>query len=294
VIGFETVSAPAGTFSEAAHIRRQVALTVHLSRDGQVVEASETASAWFARGIGWVRRSSTISILGESITSDQLLDAYFVDGVAGGMQEATSPVHNGTLGSEGTSFSLWRAVPAGRTTVALTGLTGEADLHVLSGSCTMGSGSRVAGTAPEDCTFDSGAGPVVVQVTGTAGTRYQLWHASTPSVSSPATESRAIGSGTPTAGQVAARGDSTYAVTGLTPGSYTISIAGLSADADLKVYFDETYSTEQDCTLRSPGDVSAQPEDCTIASDGSVYFRVRGGEINTAGSSYLLLVHAAP
>jgi hypothetical protein len=209
VIGFETVSAPAGTFSEAAHIRRQVALTVHLSRDGQVVEASETASAWFARGIGWVRRSSTISVLGESITSDQLLDAYFVDGVAGGMQEATGPVHNGTLGPEGTSFSLWRAVPAGRTTVALTGLTGEAYLRVLSAPCTVSSGSQRAGTAPEDCTFDTGAGPVVVQVTGATGSRYQLWQALAPNVSSPATESRAISSGTPTVGQVATRGEST-------------------------------------------------------------------------------------
>lgn len=294
VVGFETVSAPAGTFTEAAHIRRQVELKVRLSRDGQVIEASETASAWFARGIGWVRRSSTVAILGQSTTTDQFLDAYLVDGVASGMQEATGSVHNGTLGPEGTSLWLWRSVPAGRNTVALTGLTGAADLRVLSGSCTVGSGSRLADMAPEDCTFDASAGPVVVQVTGTAGTRYQLWQALTPSVSNPATESRAISSGTPTAGQVATRGDSTYQVTGLTPGNVTISIAGLSADADLKVYFDGTYSMEQDCTLRAPGDVLAEPENCTIVSDGGVYFRVRSGEVNMAGSSYLMLVHAAP
>jgi hypothetical protein len=294
LVGFETVSAPVGTFSETAHIRRQIAVKVRLSGDGRVFEASETADAWFARGIGWVRRSSTVAALGESITTDQLLDAYFVGGVAVGMQEATGPVHNGALGAEGTSFALWRNVPAGRTAVALAGLTGEADLRVLSASCTAGSGSPRAGVAPEECTFDANAGPVVVQVTGAAGTRYQLWQALVPSVSNPATESRAISSGIPTAGQVAARGDSTYSVTGLAPGSYTISIAGLSADADLKVYADDTYSTELDCTLRAPGDVLAEPEDCTIVSDGGVYFRVRSGEINTAGSSYLMLVHTAP
>lgn len=294
VVGFETVSVPAGTFSEAAHIRRQLALKVRLSGDGRVIEASETAHAWFARGVGWVRRSSTIAALGESITTDQSLDAYFVGGVAVGMQDATGPVHNGTLGAEGTSFSLWRSVPAGRNTVALTGLTGEAYLRVLSASCTVRSGSQRVGTAPEDCTFDTGAGPVVVQVTGATGTRYQLWQALAPNVSSPATEARAFNSGTPTVGQVATRGDSTYSVAGLTPGAYTISIAGLSADADLKVYSDETYSLEQDCTLRAPGDVLEGPEDCTIVSGGSVYFRVRSGEVNRDGSSYLMLVHPAP
>jgi hypothetical protein len=83
-------------------------------------------------------------------------------------------------------------------------------------------------------------------------------------------------------------------VTGLSPGNYTISIAGLSADADLKVYFDGTYSMEQDCTLRAAGDVLPQPEDCTTTSAGGVYFSVRSGEVNRDGASYLMLVYAAP
>ena len=292
VIGFETVSAPAGTFSEAAHIRRQVALKFHMSRDGQVVEASETGNTWFARGVGWVRRTSAVSVLGQSSTSDESLDAYFVDGVAGGgIQEAADPVQNSSLGPEGTSFWLWRNVAAGRHTVALTGRTGDARLRILAGSCTAGSGSTLP---PEDCSFDASTGPVVVQVTGTAGTHYQLWHAPTPRVLTPANEVRAITAGVPTVGQVATRSDSRYEVTGLTPGNYTISIAGLSADADLKVYFDGTYSMEQDCTLRAAGDVLPQPEDCTTASPGSLYFSVRSGEVNRDGASYLMLVHAAP
>lgn len=95
----------------------------------------------------------------------------------------------------------------------------------------------------------------------------------------------------PTAGQVATRGESFYAASGLTPGMHSISVTGLSADADLRVFFDDTYSMEIDATLNAPGDVTNEPESCMLDTNGNVYFSVRSGELNLDGASYVILVH---
>jgi hypothetical protein len=294
MVGFETVTVPVGTFAEAAHLRREVSLRILMSRDGAIVNGTEAGNAWFARGVGWIQRTSTVAAAGVSVTTREFLDAFLVDGVAGGIAEAPAPVINGSVGADGASFVLWRDVPAGRRTAVLAGLSAEADLRVLTASCTAGSGTQKGGLEPEDCTFDGTGGPLVVRVAGAPGTRYQLWQAPTPSIASPVNEASVVAASTVTVGQVGARGESTYAASGLASGRYTISIAGLSDDADLKVYADDTYSVELDCTLRSVGDVMAEPEDCTTSSDGGLYFRVRGGELNMVGASYLIMVHPAP
>lgn len=294
VVGFEAVNVPVGSFSNAARIERQMALRVYLSKSGQVVDGTEVGTAWFARNVGWVRRTSTVTVLGQVTVMDEVLDAYYVDGVAGGMQVASNAVAHGTVDAGGRAFWVFPISSAGRQTAALTGLTGNADLAVLTIRQCASSFVGAAGLSPEDCSFYPLGGSIVVAVSGIETSRYLLSLAASPSVASPTSESKLIPDGTPTTGQVAPRGESTYSVDGLTPGNYTISIAGLSADADLKVYFDETYSMEQDCTLRGVGDVTAKPEDCTTASSGRLFFRVRSGELNLDGASYLILVHSAP
>jgi len=297
VAGSEAVTVPAGTFSDALRIDRSMTLSIRLSRDGRVVPATEVDSTWLVRQLGWVRRTRSLNLEGTSSTADERLDAYQVDVAMGGVQAAATPVVTDSVGAGASAVWVWTAQPAGRYTVTLAGLGGDATLAVLNApSCIAGSGAR-AGTLPEDCSFElAGGGPIVVQVRGVAATSYALALAPAPvAIAAPVNESVALTAGHSTVGQVGPRGISSYAVTGLAAGRYTIAISGLDQDADLHVYTDNTYSMELDCTLRAVGDVLPLPEECTAStSGGGLYFRVAAGALNTVGASYLILVTPAP
>lgn len=294
VVGFGTVTVPAGTFANAAHVQRRLRLTIRLTSNGQQVTATEDGDLWLARDVGWVRRTSEVSVLGETVRADEVLEAYVVGAASGGVTEATQATVAGTLAAGERRFWLFRDRAASRQTMAITGLTGDADLRVLSApGCLRGSGAW-PGTMPEDCSFEHDGGPVIASASSATGARVLLSLAPTPSVAAPVDENRAIAAGSPVAAQVGPRGESRYAVTGLAAGDVNVAIFGLSADADLKVYADDTYSMELDCTLRAPGDVLPTPSDCTTTSGGSLHFAVRSGELETAGAGFLLLVHPAP
>jgi hypothetical protein len=294
VVGFETVTVPAGTFANAVRLERRLRLTITLTSTGDEVTATEEGVLWLARDVGWVRRTSELRLLGETIRVDELLEAYVVGAATGGMTEATQATVAGALAAGERRLWLFRDRPASGQTMALTGLTGDADLSVLTATGCLRSSGALPGTAPEDCSFEHDAGPVVAAVSSATGARVLLSLAPTPSMAAPVDENRVVTAGGPVAGQVGPRGESRYAVTGLAAGDFNVAIFGLNADADLKVYADDTYSTELDCTLQAPGDVLPTPSDCTTASTGSLTFAVRSGELETAGASFLLLVHPAP
>jgi hypothetical protein len=102
----------------------------------------------------------------------------------------------------------------------------------------------------------------------------------------------------PRIGQVASAptGTSYYAAGGLTAGTrYTVSITGLTGDADLNVYDnDNTFTDPTNCLIKAIGIVGTDPEDCTLQVSGStLYFSVTSFTTGT-GDAYISLVEPGP
>lgn len=55
LIGYETVSVPAGTFRDAVKVEARMTMRIHLSTSRHVVEGSDVMTAWFAKGVGLVK-----------------------------------------------------------------------------------------------------------------------------------------------------------------------------------------------------------------------------------------------
>jgi hypothetical protein len=194
--------------------------------------------------------------------------------------------------NEETSYEA-AVIPGTRYTVSITGLTDHATLGVLGGinECTALS----ATSSPKECTVTAAGSLLTIradghEVIGTAAD-YVVMVVPAPVVTFPITEtSGSIPPRVPIAGLVGTRGASRYFATGLTPGTHIVSMTGLTDDADLHVFSDETYSFELDCTLRRPGDVTNMPEDCTLTTTSTLYFSVSSGELARDGAGYIILV----
>ena len=80
VVGFESVTVPAGTFAHAARVRT-TAVVVMTPGAGGAVTVTTMADEWYASGVGAVRSSATTRITGQadSVSTDELV-AYGVDG----------------------------------------------------------------------------------------------------------------------------------------------------------------------------------------------------------------------
>ena len=194
--------------------------------------------------------------------------------------------------SEETSYEA-AVVPGAKYIVSITGLTDNATLRVLGGNseCAMLSFT----VSPKDCTVTAVGTALTIRVEGNGviGTAadYVVMAAPAEIVTLPIIGTNGnIPFGVPTVGLVGARDTSRYFTTGLTPGSHTVSITGLTDDADLHIFSDETYSFELDCTLRRPTDVTNSPEDCTLTTGTALYFSVTSGELNRDGAGYIILV----
>lgn len=296
VVGTEAITVPVGSFASALRVDRRTTLAVRLSRDGSSINGTENASAWYVKGVGWVRRSQTATANGLTTTVDEVLEAYFASSGNAGIDPVSGPTANGTLPAGGVVTHSWFPQAQGRYTVTLSALSADAELVIPAApQCERGSGARSA-TAPEDCTFThDGLGPVLAQVRGSAGAHYALTLAPAVTFANPQDESSLVVVSTPAFGQVGARGTSTYQVNGLpTSGRFSIAIAGLDADADLTVYSDATYSFPL-CGLVGVGDTGTLPEECVVdVALGNLYFQVRAGELNTTGASYQVIVQPVP
>jgi hypothetical protein len=96
--------------------------------------------------------------------------------------------------------------------------------------------------------------------------------------------SGSVPAATPTIGWVQTQAPSQYHTDGLSAGSHTVSIVGLTAAANLHVYTDGTYTVEATCTSGNPS-----AREC-IVSGPSAYFAVSAGSGNTVGAGYIMLV----
>lgn len=87
VVGFETVTVPAGTFADCARVERTLTLTATLSGDRSRVTATDVATAWFAPNMGWVKRAEVISFPAGDFTETETeeLVGFSVDGVTQGI-----------------------------------------------------------------------------------------------------------------------------------------------------------------------------------------------------------------
>lgn len=293
VIGFTSRTVPLGTFDDVVLIQRDVTIDLILSSDLSVVSSRALEEAYFAAGIGWVDREVSISTGGVTERAREVLAAYVVDGQSAGINLVSDAIIDGQGDPEGNNvYYSFNVESDNNTTVAITGLTDNADLiPIYPGSCDVANNFRL-GTNPEDCQVTTTANKLIVAVNALQSSKFTLSVASTPNITTPANE----GVGLPvsitqnnlTVGQV--RETSFYQASGLTLGNHVISISGLSDDADLHVFLDDNYSVELDCTLNAGFDDVNFPEDCTVPSTTEVFFTVTSGETSLGGASYIILV----
>ena len=286
VRGFESVLVPAGTFSNCATVETRATVTVIASSNGAKLTEEATQTMWFAPGVGPVK---LVSQIGSQTWTEELTSFTTV---APTILTIGSPLPSHVEKNTESSYSL-DVVPGTAYTVSITGLTDIANLRVLGGinECTTSS----LDAPPKDCTVTASGSVLNItvdghQVIGSAAD-YVITAILAPIVTLPITGTEgSVPRGIPTLGLVGTRQTSRYFTTGLTPGTHTVSITGLTGDADLHVFSDDTYSFELDCTLRRPSDVTNGPEDCTLVTGTALYFSVASGELNRDGAGYIILV----
>jgi hypothetical protein len=205
------------------------------------------------------------------------------------------------------------ATPDVAYTLSITGLTDDADLHIFGNDgsfanqapCSLDN-TRFTGTTPEDCSLTSFGGTLFFIVDGIFSTAPTLAFTATasptPVVASPVSEGTitapiGVQLDIPSPGQVGQAEESFYVVNGLTAGTrYTVSITGLSADANLTVYGgDGTFITPAACLIDNTFFLGILPEDCTLTvPGGTLFFTVSTEAGSTTGAGYLVLVEAGP
>lgn len=194
-------------------------------------------------------------------------------------------------------------------TVSITGMTDDAELAVFGSD---GSFSVQAlcefenrlfpGTVPEDCTLAPAGATLFFLVDGifssASAVSYTALVTPAPFVAAPANEGSpaapvSVLSHAPRTGQVAVLGTSFYMAAGLTAPRYTVSITGLTSNANLAVFgADFTFTNLAACLIGNtflPGPV---PEACTLTAEGgTLFFAVSAGP---EGSVYTVLVEPGP
>jgi hypothetical protein len=171
-------------------------------------------------------------------------------------------------------------VSGARYTVSITGLTDNATVRVLGGNseCAVLS----LNVSPKDCPVMAAGTLLTIRVEGdgVTGTAADYVVMAVPAVVATAPITGRNAAACPDYGQSVSLQHaitSRYFATSRRPGTHTVSITGLTDDADLHLFSDETYSFELHCTLRRPGDVTNLPEDCTLTTGTAVYFPLRPG-----------------
>lgn len=110
VAGFEAVTVPVGTFSDCARLERTLTVTITLSSNRAQVIATDAGTAWFAPGVGWVKRVETTTIpslnLTETITEE--LVGFSVGGIGRGILPGFTLTGDVTsaIGFDGTNYLL--------------------------------------------------------------------------------------------------------------------------------------------------------------------------------------------
>ena len=292
VEAIESVSVPVGTFNNVVRFRRDLDMEVMLSSSRQKIPASGSETVWLAPGIGWVKRYSSIQVLGETESATEELDCYLVDGQDSGITLLTGVVNDEQVGTGQRSVYAFSTDPGQDVTVAMVGLTGDADL--------------IPYLPDQYYPWRAGSDPESYKVTTTAGNRlimavenisggdvgFSLTAAPTPSIPFPVSEGShvepiVITPDFPVAGQVQTRGTSYYKTAFPVAGRHSVTIFGLSGAAGMRANADSTYSFPLDCTPL----ISYTNDHCTLDSTDRFYFEVEAGPLNREGASYLILAH---
>ena len=89
VVGFETVTVPAGTFADAVRVEATVKTVAKFSQSGTTAESTETQTTWLASGVGPVKRTDVNGFSGISNTTIEELVGALVEGggIGGGINE---------------------------------------------------------------------------------------------------------------------------------------------------------------------------------------------------------------
>lgn len=193
---------------------------------------------------------------------------------------------------------------------AITGLNADGDLHIFqddklsaAASCTTDN-TRFSGSTPEDCRFTPGVLTAYLVVDSifseTPTLLYTAFTTTAPTVESPVTEGtsgspKPLSLHSPALGQVAFNGTSFYAVPGVMAGNrYTISISGLTANADLTAYTTSSFNSPAACLIDNISYAGTTPESCTLVAAGSsLYFKVTANT-TSGGAAFITLIEPGP
>ncbi len=191
-------------------------------------------------------------------------------------------------------------------TIGVTGLDNDVDLYVFDDAC-VPNNTLFTETTPEDCTVTAGGSSLFFVVDGifssSATVRYTAVATAAPVVPAPSNQGSALSpvllsGNTPIVGQVASgpTGSSFYSVTGLNSGSrYTVSILGLTNDADLTVFgSDNTFTNPAACLIDNTFFIGTTPEACTVTVTGSTLYYSVTGIATSGGVAFINLTVPGP
>ncbi|GJL48869.1 MAG: hypothetical protein NPIRA01_00960 [Nitrospirales bacterium] len=74
VLAKETVTVPLGTYHEAIRVEAHMTMRVHMSRLQQIVNGTDTMTAWFGRGIGLLKYEERQTIPSLQSESDRMIE----------------------------------------------------------------------------------------------------------------------------------------------------------------------------------------------------------------------------
>lgn len=168
---------------------------------------------------------------------------------------------------------------------SITGLTDSAVAFGMFESGQIGSGR--GGFSPQEFKLAAQGSTMYLVVDGwnlsQSSAAFRILAAPVPPITGSPT-SGAIPARTLVVGWVQARQTNRYRVDGLGPGIHTVSVVGASADVELRVFFDATYSMQMDCTLQN-----FDAMECPVTGP-SVFFSVLAGPVNLTGAGFIMLV----
>jgi hypothetical protein len=196
-------------------------------------------------------------------------------------------------------------------TAAIAGLNGDASLYVFDDGdfaaqtpCSIDN-TLYTGTTPEDCTVVANSGGLFLIVdpifSSVPTVQYTAFAAPSPAIAVPTDEGSIaapvpMGLDSPSVGQTGFNGTSYYSAPVTTAGSqYTISITGLTGNANLTVYGnDATFTTPAPCIRNNTFFSGTTPEDCTLTAAGNILYFTVTANTASGGVAYFNLVSPNP
>lgn len=160
VVGFETVTVPAGNFANSAKMETRISTNFILTGGGSVL-VTGTETFWLAPGIGLVKRITVVQSRGIRETNVEELVSYSIEGQANGTGSFSFPIATGVspansdylrpgksgLATDGTNYLLVSCrdlgTPTGLFGVFVTSGVARPGFPIVTGNCQAGLGVPV-------------------------------------------------------------------------------------------------------------------------------------------------------